>query len=77
MDSIDYTILGEGWEREILDLDRQGLLPKQINRFGDHYLKFLLAAPERKRLLLDLLNSTLLLTGYEPLEDIEPMDREI
>ncbi|MDR1917109.1 MAG: Rpn family recombination-promoting nuclease/putative transposase [Synergistaceae bacterium] len=77
MDDIDGTIFGKSTEREILDLERRGLLPKRINRFGDHYLKFLLAAPERKRLLLDLLNSTLRLTGYEPLEDIEPMDREI
>jgi predicted transposase/invertase (TIGR01784 family) len=52
-------------------------LPAEINRFGDNFLKFLLAAPERKELLLDLLNTILRLMEYEPLKDIEPMDREL
>jgi predicted transposase/invertase (TIGR01784 family) len=77
MAGITDPLLGEDDYLEINELDSRGLLPKKINRFGDHYLKFLLAAPERKRLLLDLLNASLLLMSCERLEDIEPMDREI
>jgi hypothetical protein len=33
-------------ELEFQEAERQGLLPTEINRFGDHFLKFLLAAPE-------------------------------
>jgi hypothetical protein len=40
-------------------------------------LKFLLVAPERKGILLDLLNTILRLMDYEELVDIEPMDREL
>jgi predicted transposase/invertase (TIGR01784 family) len=64
-------------EKEFLEAERRGLLPNEIDRFGDHFLKFLLAAPERKPLLLDLLNAILILMGYDPLLDIEPMDREL
>ncbi|MDR1875776.1 MAG: Rpn family recombination-promoting nuclease/putative transposase, partial [Synergistaceae bacterium] len=52
-------------------------MPTQINRFSDHFLKFLLANPKRKWLLLDLVNTILILMGYEPLADIRPMDREL
>lgn len=64
-------------EREFREAERLGLLPEKINRFSDHYLKFLLAAPERKPLLLDLINTILRLMGYEAIEDITPMDREL
>jgi predicted transposase/invertase (TIGR01784 family) len=70
-------IFGPDAEREIEELEKKGVLPKELNRFGDHYLKFLLAAPERKAILLDLLNTILLLMGYERLADIEPMEREL
>ncbi|MDR1873482.1 MAG: hypothetical protein LBQ90_00505, partial [Synergistaceae bacterium] len=59
------------------EAQRKGLLPTQINRFSDHFLKFLLANPKRKWLLLDLINTILILMGYEPLADIRPMDREL
>jgi predicted transposase/invertase (TIGR01784 family) len=64
-------------ELEFREAERKGLLPEEINRFGDHFLKFLLAAPKHKRLLLDLLNTILRLMEYEALEDIEPVDREL
>jgi predicted transposase/invertase (TIGR01784 family) len=64
-------------ELEFQEAERMGLLPRKINRFGDHYLKFLLAAPKRKGLLLDLLNTILCLMEYEPLQDIQPLDREL
>jgi predicted transposase/invertase (TIGR01784 family) len=62
-------------EQEFREAEQEGTL--NIDRFGDYYLKFLLAAPERKALLLDLINTILRLMGYEPLTNIEPMDREL
>jgi hypothetical protein len=59
---IDYTdgmTFDARTEREIEELERSGALPKELDRFRDHYLKFLLAAPERKGILLDLLNMIL------------------
>ncbi|MDR1977225.1 MAG: Rpn family recombination-promoting nuclease/putative transposase, partial [Synergistaceae bacterium] len=76
MDS-NLTSFSPQEEQEFREAERQGTLPKEINRFSDHFLKFLLAAPERKSLLLDLINTILRLMGYEPLADIEPMDREL
>ncbi|MDR1965176.1 MAG: Rpn family recombination-promoting nuclease/putative transposase [Synergistaceae bacterium] len=73
----DIIAFGPEAEREIEELEREGALPKELDRFRDHYLKFLLAAPERKNILLDLLNTMLRLMGYEGLTDIEPMDREL
>jgi predicted transposase/invertase (TIGR01784 family) len=64
-------------ERRFREAEGRGLLPKEIDRFGDSYLKFLLAEPKRKPLLLDLTNSILQLMGYEPLADLEPMEREL
>jgi predicted transposase/invertase (TIGR01784 family) len=64
-------------ERQFREVEAQGLLPREINRFSDYYLKFLLAEPKRKPLLLDLTNSILQSMGYEPLEDLEPMEREL
>jgi predicted transposase/invertase (TIGR01784 family) len=64
-------------EREFLTAERDGLLPEEIDRFSDNYLKFLLAAPARKILLMDFINSALIMHGYEPLVDIKPVDREM
>jgi hypothetical protein len=77
MDDWDVELFTPEVERQFRELEAQGLLPREINRFGDHYLKFLLAEPKRKPLLLDLTNSILQSMGYEPLEDLEPMDREL
>jgi hypothetical protein len=32
-------------ELEFQEVERRGLLPKKIDRFGDHFLKFLLTKP--------------------------------
>jgi predicted transposase/invertase (TIGR01784 family) len=64
-------------EKQFREVEQKGLLPEKIDRFGDYFLKFLLAAPERKWLLLDLANTSLKLMGYNPLADIETMDREL
>ncbi|MDR1943263.1 MAG: hypothetical protein LBQ19_00410, partial [Synergistaceae bacterium] len=62
-DDFSGITFSQEMEREILELERRGELPKEIDRFGDHFLKFLLAAPERQWILLDLLNTILKLMG--------------
>jgi predicted transposase/invertase (TIGR01784 family) len=64
-------------EEEFHEAERIGVLPKEIDRLGDSFLKFLLTTPKRKPILLDLINATLRAVEYEPLVNIEPMDREL
>ena len=73
-DSTEFT---PEMEEEYRQTERSGTLPKEIDRSGDRFLKFLLTTPERKPIILDLANATLRAVGREPLTDIEPMDREI
>ena len=73
----EATKLTPEMEEEYREAERSGALPKEIDRFGDRFLKFLLTAPERKPILLDLANATLRAVEHEPLADIEPMDREL
>ena len=77
MEIWDPTKFTPDMEEEYREAERSGALPREIDRFGDRFLKFLLTTPERKPLLLDLVNATLLAVEHEPLTDIEPMDREI
>jgi predicted transposase/invertase (TIGR01784 family) len=79
-DSLDFSevpYLSPEDEEEFREVERRGMLPKEIDRFGDHFLKFLLVGPKRKVLFLDLINTILKLMDYEALVDIEPMDREL
>ena len=77
MEIWDSTKFTPEMEEEYHEVERSGALPKEIDRFGDRFLKFMLTTPERKPILLDLVNATLRAVEHEPLTDIEPMDREI
>ena len=77
MEYWDSTKFTPEMEEEFHEAERRGALPKEIDRFGDRFLKFLLTAPGRKPILLDLANATLRAVKREPLADIEPMDREL
>ncbi|MDR1875671.1 MAG: Rpn family recombination-promoting nuclease/putative transposase, partial [Synergistaceae bacterium] len=63
--------------QEYEELRSKGMLPLEIDRKRDRYFKFLFGTLEHKVMLLDLLNTALVLMGYEPLADITLVDREL
>jgi predicted transposase/invertase (TIGR01784 family) len=73
----DFTEFTPEVEEEFYEAERSGVLPTEIDRFGDRFLKYLLTTPERKSILLDLANATLQAVEHEPLADIKMMDREM
>jgi predicted transposase/invertase (TIGR01784 family) len=77
LDNIEGSGLSPEELKEYEELSHRDVLPREIDRRRDRYFKFLFGAPEHKVMLLDLLNTVLVLMGYEPLADIALADRDL